>query len=232
MDRHSPSHPPLAALLFDLDGTLAETDSLHFEAFRRLFAEIGRDLDVAGYRRSISGRANADVLAGFFPDMPVPEREAFADRKEALFRTMAGRLRPLPGAREVLDWGTREGLKLALVTSAPPKNIDFVLKAFALESTFDLIVYGEQLPRRKPDPLAYTSALEGLEVTAEQAIAFEDSPAGVRSAVGAKVLTVGLTTTHDAKILEAEGAHIAVPDYTDASLWRLLETALAATSGD
>jgi HAD superfamily hydrolase (TIGR01509 family) len=224
MDTMIPDTPRRpSALLFDLDGTLAETDSLHFEAFRRVFALVGRDLDIATYRRFISGRANVDAMRDLCPEAPEAERTAFADRKEALFRTMAGELKPLPGLGEVLAWAGRERVRLALVTSAPPENVEFVLKAFGMEETFDAVVLGEQLPRRKPDPMPYRIGLEKLGVASDDSVAFEDSPAGVRSAASAGIPTVGLTTGHDPDVLIAQGARIAIPDYTAPALWDLLQ---------
>ncbi len=219
----SPDSPRPSALLFDLDGTIAETDSLHFEAFRRLFALVGRELDVTTYRRTISGRANVDAMRDLCPEVPESERSAFADRKEALFREIAGGLQPLPGLRDVFAWAGQRNAKIALVTSAPPENVAFVLKAFDIEDVFDAVVLGEQLPRRKPDPMPYQVGLEKLGVAAADSLAFEDSPAGVRSASSAGIPTVGLATGHAPEVLLAEGAQVVIPDYNAPALWQLLE---------
>jgi len=96
-----------------------------------------------------------------------------------------------------------------------------------LAKRFDALVIGVELARGKPDPLPYATALSILGSTAAQALAFEDSRAGIASAVGAGIETVGITTGLDAAALRAAGASIAVADFTDPQL----STLLAASFG-
>ena len=206
----------LKAVIFDLDGTLTNSDKVHFQVFQKLFAERGISLDRALYRQKVSGRQNAAILADFLPDLSKAEVEAFSADKEATFRAAArGNLTPLAGLPELLAQLKSQALPVAVVTNAPPKNADFMLKELGLSDTFSPVVIGEELPRGKPDPLPYQTALDKLSIAAEEAIAFEDSAAGIRAAVGAGIKTIGVMTTHSEAELTDAGANGVIADFTD-----------------
>lgn len=213
----------LKAVIFDLDGTLTDSDRVHFQVFQEIFAQRGITLDRALYRQKVSGRQNAAILADFLPDLSAAEVEAFSANKEATFRTAAqGNLTPLAGLAELLAQLKRRGLPVAVVTNAPPKNADFMLKELGLGDTFSPVVIGDHLPKGKPDPLPYQTALDRLAITAKEAIAFEDSTAGIRSAVGAGIKTIGVMTTHSEAELMAVGASGVITDFTDDTIQRLM----------
>lgn len=219
----------LKAVIFDLDGTLTDSDKVHFQVFQDLFGQRGISVDNALYKQKISGRQNTAILADFFPEMSAAEGEAFSEQKEAAFRDRAAdQLAPLPGLLDLLDQLRNLNLAVAVVTNAPPKNASFMLKTLALEQAFNPIVIGDDLPRGKPDPLPYETALEQLGISAEEAIVFEDSTAGICSAVGAGILTIGMTTTHEPTELMAAGATSAISDFTDP----LIQTYLQSDSLD
>lgn len=113
-----------------------------------------------------------------------------------------------------------------MVTNAPRENLDFALDALALTDTFSVRVSPEEVAHAKPDPEPYLLALSRLGVRADEALAFEDTPSGVRSAVGAGLRVVGLTTGQPAERLRARGSVLQIADYRDGSLWGLLESAL------
>jgi HAD superfamily hydrolase (TIGR01509 family) len=213
----------LKAVIFDLDGTLTDSDRVHYQVFKEIFAPLGVALDPALYREKISGRQNAAVVADFFPKMSVAAGETFSADKEAAFRTLARDvLKPLPGLLDLLEQIKRQGLFAAVVTNAPRENAAFMLEVLGLNAAFDPVILGDDLPRGKPDPLPYQTALERLGIVASEAIAFEDSRPGICSAVGAGILTVGLMTTHAAAELTAAGAAAAVADFRDPYIQNIL----------
>ncbi|AGY60690.1 HAD family hydrolase [Gloeobacter kilaueensis] len=219
----------LAALLFDLDGTLSDTDPIHLRAWQDMLAPFGLSVDEEFYRTRFSGRRNPEIIQDLLPQLPDEQKAALAEDKEAHFRELArGLLVPLAGALELIDWAKRRQLACALVSNAPRPNVHFMLEVLQLQTVFDAVVLGDDLPHGKPDPLPYRVALEQLGVHPRQAIAFEDSPSGVRSAVGAAIPTVGITSTQSAEKLRELGVVLAVPDFCDQQLWALL---VAAASG-
>jgi HAD superfamily hydrolase (TIGR01509 family) len=214
-------HMPLA-LLFDLDGTMVDTDPLHIAAWNSVLAPQGRQIDTAFYRNSVMGFATGAVTGALFPSYSTTQRAAMADAKEQAFRSQVGDLVPTAGLPAVLNWAASLSLPTAVVTNAPRDNALLLLRGLGLAARFPVLVIGEELARGKPDPLPYLTAMQQLGVDADQALAFEDSLSGVRAAVAAGVETIGLTTalTHDA--LRAAGATAAVPDFADPALLQLL----------
>lgn len=217
---------PLQALLFDLDGTLTETNPLHYRAWELVLADLGLALTPALYDRMISGRTNAQIVADLLPDRSVAEGAAVSDRKEALFRELAPTIEPVVGLMPLLGAIERWGLHTAVVTNAPGANAAHMLAGLGLADRFETVVLAEDAPPGKPDPAPYQMALDRLGVTAAAAIAFEDSPAGVRSAVAAGILTIGVGTTHPPEELRSAGATVVVANFADLNLQALLRSRL------
>lgn len=213
----------LDALLFDLDGTLTDTDQLHLLAFQRLLQAEGRELTREEYEAHISGRANPELCRYLFPEQSVEQHRQFADRKEALFRELAPELQPMRGLMRVLGHAVSHEMGLAVVTNAPRVNADHMLNAIGLGEHFHTVVVAEELARAKPDPLPYLTGLARLEVGPDRALAFEDSIPGLTAAKNAGIFTVAITTTVGRKELLAAGAHLVIDDFEDARLWEILE---------
>jgi HAD superfamily hydrolase (TIGR01509 family) len=209
---------PLKALLFDLDGTLVHTDPLHFAAWRRALEPHGIPLDEATYERRIWGRHNPDIVRDLLPQLDATDGAAFADAKEAAFREAAAGLQPLPGAAALMEDARAAGVAVAVVTNAPRLNAEFMLHATGLAAPVDLLTIGEECAAPKPDPAPYRETLERLNVTASEALAFEDSPSGLRSAAAAGLTVVGMTTTQPADDLLAAGAKVAWASFADVGL--------------
>jgi HAD superfamily hydrolase (TIGR01509 family) len=216
-----------AALLFDLDGTLVDTDAKHFAAFQRIFAPFGVALDEASYNARIHGVANELIGKAFLSHLTFEQRRAALEDKEAAFRADLGDIEPIPGAVELLDLADRLGLKRAVVTNGPRANADALLAALGLAARLAIVVVGAELERAKPDPLPYLRGLELTGAAASRSVAFEDSPTGVRSAAAAGLAVVGLTTSIDAAVLIEAGALFAAADFTDPRIAALIERRVA-----
>ncbi len=209
-------------LLFDLDGTLAETDSLHLPTWVEALLPHGIEVDETFYRDNISGRANAEIVGNLLPNLSAREGREIVETKEAGFRERAGDLEPLPGLLDFLESAKGRGLRTALVTNAPSENVGAVLLALGLEDFFDAVVPAEEVRAAKPDPEPYRTALEKLGADPEDALAFEDSVSGIASAVGAGIPTVGIASTQRPERLREAGAVTVAKDFTDPNLRALV----------
>lgn len=209
------------ALLFDLDGTLLDSDPLHHAAFADLLAERGRTLTIEEYRATVMGQHNPDLLARMFPG----EDMSVIDRKEAMFRDrLADSVEPLPGIHALLDWAESEDAGVAVVTNAPRDNAAAMLAATSLAHRLPTVVVGDECARAKPYPDPYQEAMRRLGVTPSRSVAFEDSRSGLRAARAAGAHVFGIMTGLTRDELVAAGAHDAIPDFTAPALWAYLET--------
>jgi HAD superfamily hydrolase (TIGR01509 family) len=210
------------ALLFDLDGTLAETDSLHLPTWVDALEPYGVDIDEEFYRERISGRSTGEIVGDLLPDLSEEEGASIGDAKEASFRERAAGLEPLPGLLDFVQKGKRRGMRMALVTNAPKENVGAILPALKLQDYFQTVVLAAEVGAVKPNPAPYEAALERTGVSADEALAFEDSVSGIASSVAAGIPTVGISSTQDPEKLRRAGAFIVARDFTDPELRALI----------
>jgi HAD superfamily hydrolase (TIGR01509 family) len=213
----------LKALLFDLDDTLADTNSVHRLTWVKTLEPYGYDVTWDFYRDRINGRLTPEVVTDLFPDLSPEEVQAMADTKESNFRERAGELEPLPGLLDFIAKGREKGVGIALVTNAPKENVPAILRALGLEGAFEPVILGEGLDAGKPDPAPYNVALEALGISAFEAVALEDSPSGIASSVAAGIPTVGIASTEEPEKLEELGVDLVVRDFADPKLVNLIE---------
>ncbi|MGO4573786.1 HAD family hydrolase [Microvirga sp. 2TAF3] len=218
----------LKALIFDMDGTLVHSDPVHLQAFAEILKAEGVVIDDEIYRNSIIGHTNESIFATLLPHLTVAEHEEYADRKEAAFRRLAQDLEPMEGLLELLDWANGRGVEIALVTNAPILNATHMLDVLGVTERFSVKVTIGDVARGKPDPLPYLTALDRLGISAEEAIAFEDSPSGMKAAKGAGLFSFGLLTGLTAGEMRAVGADRTIPNFRDPALWEILERRIAA----
>jgi HAD superfamily hydrolase (TIGR01509 family) len=185
----------LSALIFDVDGTLAETEELHREAFNAAFAAAALDwhwdqalygelLAVSGGKERI---AHFQRLAHIVPALDAAQVAALHADKTARYtaRLSAGNISLRPGIRRILTKAKAAGLRLAIATTTSRPNVDALLAAAAPLPPFDVIAAGDEVPAKKPAPDIYLLALRALGLPASACLAFEDTINGLTSARGA-----------------------------------------------
>ncbi|WP_338806473.1 HAD-IA family hydrolase [Pseudomonas chlororaphis] len=213
----------LSALLFDLDGTLIDTDDLHLNAYNQLLARWGKFMSLDYYKAHVMGFPDDMIFSGLFPNAPAAQYPELAAQKEAMFRAQLRETTPVPGVLRTLDYAQAAGIPMAVVTNAPRENAEAMLQGLGIAERFDALVIGGELARGKPDPLPYLTALQLLEVSADEALAFEDSLAGVRSAAAAGIHTFGMLSGLEETQLREAGARSIIRDFNDEALWQRLQ---------
>lgn len=193
----------IEAILWDLDGVLVDTAQHHYQAWRQLLGELGQSLSEGEFRRTF-GLRNDLILRDVLGEVPDEELRRLSDHKEALFRQRAaGRVRPLPGALDLVRRAREAGLRMALVTSTPKANIDLVLREAGLTGAFDTIVAAEDVSKGKPDPEGFLLAARRVGVAPERCLVIEDAPGGIEAARRAGMRSLAVTTTHARRELAA-----------------------------
>jgi HAD superfamily hydrolase (TIGR01509 family) len=183
--------------VWDLDGTLVDTEMNHFAAWKGLLAEHGRELSHDVFRPTF-GLRNDDILTGHFGfDAQRDDISALSERKEVLYRAslVNDGVRMLPGARELVEHLHALGSPQAIASSAPPANIALTVDLMGLKDRFAAVVSSEEVARGKPAPDLIFRAAECLGVSPTRVVVLEDAPAGVAAgkAAGARVIAIGAT---------------------------------------
>lgn len=182
---------PLFAIIFDKDGLLFDVEPIEQAAAMGACQAVGYSMSARWYR-SLVGHprdANDDRLrARFGSDFPF---EAYHRRRKALFEDLSAAGIPLKkGARELLETLPALGIRAAVATSSSRERAERELGEAGLRQHVDAIVSRDDVAAGKPDPETYARACALLGVSARACLALEDSPAGVRSAVGAGLATI------------------------------------------
>lgn len=213
------SENALKALVFDVDGTLADTESAHRAAFNEAFAEAGMGWawDEALYTRLLDVSGGKERMLHYWrqvqPDLQDINGAGVRDTVERLhaLKTAAyeravqgGAVQLRPGVLRLIESASQAGLQLAIATTTSPVNIMALMRAAIgpdWRQYFTVIEDASTAPVKKPHPQVYLQTLQRLTLPAAACLAFEDSANGLRAALGAGLATVvtpnGFTAHHD-----------------------------------
>lgn len=198
----------LNALIFDVDGTLADTEMAHLAAFNQAFAQVGLDWqwDVPLYTRLLEVSGGKERIRAYWEsrgDLPRELQSGAVDQTIARIHELKtaayeqavqdGMVQMRPGVLALMAEATGAGLRLAIATTTSPVNITNLLKqAMGLDwqNHFSVIEDASTAPRKKPDPSVYLQTLQRLGMQASECLAIEDSSNGLRAARGAGLATV------------------------------------------
>jgi beta-phosphoglucomutase len=185
------------AAIFDMDGVLVDTYQAHFQSWREMAASEGLEFTEAQFAPTF-GCTSREILAALEGERRLSDAEiaAMDERKEAAFRRIIRVAFPaMPGATELLCALHASGLRLAVGSSGPPENVDFVLERLGVRGLLDAVVTGRDVTRGKPDPQVFLVAAERLSVPPARCVVIEDAPVGIAAARAAGMAAVGLAST-------------------------------------
>jgi HAD superfamily hydrolase (TIGR01509 family) len=216
-----------SALLFDIDGTLADTDALHLEAFNSVLGPRGHFFDHARFTKELQGFSTSSISERFLGDESPDRQLAIMEQKEEAFRNLvSGRIKPTQGLMAILSLADQANIPMVAVTNAPRANAEMLLSGLGIKHRFRVVVIGDELQHGKPHPLPYLEGLRAVNANPDASVAFEDSRSGVKSASAAGIATAGIRTSlsHD-ELMEA-GAVLTAPDFDDPELMKWVATVL------
>lgn len=181
------------AVLWDLDGTLVDSEEYHWRAWHDTIAAEGVEITYEQFLPTF-GQRNDSIIPLWIRDTDAGRVAQIGDAKEECYRRLVreGGLTPLPGAAEWVKRLRDRGWLQAIASSAPRLNVDVVLEVLELGPFFQAIASAEDVQRGKPDPQVFLAAGSHLGVPPEHCIVVEDAAAGVEAAGRAGMRSIGV----------------------------------------
>lgn len=210
-----PVHSSSQAVIFDLDGLMADSEPLAEWAWNQVLARYGRKLDDLTFREILGMRVadSARFICGRFP-LPISPEEALAERDKLFLGAVPARLRARPGLYPLLDELAARDLPLGVATSGHRRYVTLALRTLGLEGRFQAIARGDEVERGKPAPDVYLLAAEQLGVPPGRCLALEDTPLGVEAARTAGMVCVAVPNRWTAS-LDFPGAYRVFPSLNE-----------------
>lgn len=180
-----------------MDGVLVDSNPSHKKALKQFCKQHGYNLTDSELKSKIYGRSNKDWLPELFrKDLTPEEYELLAQEKERLFRKIYEPvIEPVTGLINFLEKLVQKNIPRAIASSAPPENIEFILKKTKTQKYFETIVHEKMIKKGKPDPEIFLKTISKIGFLPEKCVVIEDSLAGIEAAKKAGAKVIALTTT-------------------------------------
>jgi len=211
------------AVLFDMDGTIADTTVYHNQAWIEFAqAHLGEALNDDD-RRFVPGRTRDIIRSILGREVSPQQADLLHDDKELRFQALArGRIQPLPGLQDYINVLKENGVRTGLVTNAPRMNVVFTLRELDLAECFEFALCAEDIVCGKPDPAPFREACRQLGVKPTNALVHEDSEMGITSALLAGCPVAAILTGMSRETATRLGTKWAFESYTEwMEFWKL-----------
>jgi beta-phosphoglucomutase len=186
----------LEAVVWDLDGVIANTVTYHYRAWRDVFEARGVEYTREEFMPYF-GRRHDDIIKAALGEIPTEEIETVNEEKQRNFRRLVkAHTVPMPGAIALIRSLHEHGIKSAIASSAVPENIKIILQGLSIADCFQATVHGMEVKEGKPSPQIYLLAAKKLKVPPGDCVVIEDAIAGVVGAKRAGMKSVAVTNSH------------------------------------
>ena len=193
----------LEAVLWDLDGVIADTGKYHYLAWTDVFGKWGVNFTEKDFMRHFGRRHDTIIRFALGDGITPAEFDAITEEKQANYRRRVSRdIRALPGALELIRALNARKIKTAIASSAPLENIDIILGGLRIRDCFQAIAQGPEVPEGKPSPQIFQLAAEKLGVGPGNCVVIEDAIAGVDAAKRAGMKCIAVTNSHPGSRLQ------------------------------
>lgn len=197
----------LKAIIFDLDGVVADSHPIHEKAWKALFLEQGLDPAEMDLGFLYAGHSRRDILSHYLGPLEPVELERLGRRKDDLYNSAALALDPKENVVRVLCDLSGTGILCALATSAGRRRAQETLEGFGIAQYFSAVVTADDVKASKPSPEVFLLAAQKLRVAPRDCVVVEDSVAGVKAAISSGMICVGFARPERIGELRQAGAH-------------------------
>lgn len=178
--------------IFDLDGVVVSTVSLHFKAWKKMFAEFGKEFTMEDYEAKVDGIPRMDGARAVLTELSQGELDKAAAKKQGYFTGFLKKegVVVYNTTVELIKELKENGIKIAVISSS--KNCPDILRKVSLYPFIDIEINGKMIVRGKPDPWIFQEAAKRLDLKYEECIVFEDAVLGVEAGKRADMFTIGI----------------------------------------
>jgi beta-phosphoglucomutase family hydrolase len=215
----------LEAVLWDLDGVIADTGIYHYQAWVEVFGKMGKTFTEEHFMRHF-GQRHDTIIRSVLGEVSQEKFDTITKKKQENYRRRVARnIKPMPGSIELIKSLGKNGIKTAIASSAPPENVDIIIKGLGIEDCFDAYARGTEVAEGKPSPLVFLLAAEKLGVEPADCVVIEDAIAGVAAAKRAGMKCIAVTNSHPKdKLGQADLVVDTLEDVNISDLMKLFET--------
>lgn len=203
----------LKAVIFDLDGVVADSHPIHEVAWKSLLAEAGLNPDSINVDFLYAGHPRREILRHYLGTLSDLEIQHWGRRKDELYELAAKNLQTKPGIPRVLSQLRDAGILCALATSAGRQRTLESLQILNINQYFPIVITGDDVRNPKPAPDIFLLAAQKMGVEPENSVVVEDSAAGVQAAVAGGMKCVGYASVERAEELRRAGADVVLADF-------------------
>ena len=201
-----------------MDGVLIDSHPAHLAAWKSFLHSTGRGISDDQLLYIMEGRTRDEILRHFLGDLSAADLRDLGRQKDEIFRGIEHEIQAVPGVIEFLECLSDSGITCAVATSASEIRTLSTIERMGLAHRFESIITASDVNAGKPDPMVYRLACERLAVTPRRALAFDDAPAGIRSAKTAGMRCIGVSNNGRTGQLLENGAECVVPDFLGLSI--------------
>jgi HAD superfamily hydrolase (TIGR01509 family) len=204
----------LETAIFDMDGVIVDSHSVHRQAWRELFVSLGHSFSEQELDFVLDGHKRDEILRFFLGEHLSPsDLRYYGSEKDMKFAQCAGNMQLIAGVREFIHHLGESGVRLAVASSASRERVEATLARFDVKHSFAAVAAGDDVSKGKPDPELFQIACRRLGGDPKTTLVIEDAVSGVKGARTAGMQCLGIADRNRAHFLYQAGAQSVVPNF-------------------